>query len=145
MTQFPYLIFSLFNLFLAHLHGNIQYIPYFWPIFSKLYRFYSIFVEIHHLKKKTYMCYAISLGGRGPDRTILINIRNRIEVPKSTSVPYIWFGRWKWYLHSYVRIEVSKSNSIPYEYDLESKNDNCIHIKIIFSLSYICRVWPSII
>ena len=64
-----------------------------------------------------------------PDRTILINIRNRIQVSKSTSVPYIWFTRWKWYLYSYVRIEVSKSTSIPYKYDLESKTDNCFHIK----------------
>ena len=31
MTQFPSLNFSIFNLFLAHLHGNFQYFPYFWP------------------------------------------------------------------------------------------------------------------
>ena len=30
---------------------------------------------------------------------------------------------------------MSKSTSIPYEYDLESKNDNCFHIKILFSVS----------
>ena len=31
MTQFPSLNFSIFNLFLAHLNGNFQYFPYFWP------------------------------------------------------------------------------------------------------------------
>ena len=30
---------------------------------------------------------------------------------------------------------MSKSTSIPYKYDLESKNGNCIHIKILISVS----------
>ena len=30
MTQFLSLNFSIFNLFLAHLHGNFLYFPYFW-------------------------------------------------------------------------------------------------------------------
>ena len=76
------------------------------------------------IKSRKKFHHHVGAGG-----TILINIRNRIQVSKSTSVPYIWFTRWKWYLYSYVRIEESKSTSIPYKYDLESKPDNCFHIK----------------
>ena len=44
MTQFPSLNFSIFNLFLAHLHGNFQCFAYFWP---NLVQYGINFIQFH--------------------------------------------------------------------------------------------------
>ena len=76
MTQFPSLNFSIFNLYLAHLHGNFQYFPYFWPNWSP---FFILFNFRWNKKTKNVKPvreglkkWFLSLGGRGGQQGSII-------------------------------------------------------------------------